>query len=110
MVYAKQIVKMFGQTVCGFDILRSDSKKSFVCDVNGFSLVKVRILNYIMLYMFSNSFKLKNDFILKGNEKYMNKAGSSLRSILIKHFHGEFLPSNRRSSLLAMKNLLMFLL
>lgn len=51
-----------------------------------------------------NSSGIEINLFFKGNEKYMNKAGSSLRSILIKHFHGEFLPSNRRSSLLAMKN------
>ena len=49
-------------------------------------------------------FIIKIILFFKGNEKYMNKAGSSLRSILIKHFHGEFLPLNRRSSLMAMKN------
>ena len=55
-------------------------------------------------YIHMEIFIIKIILFFKGNEKYMNKAGSSLRSILIKHFHGEFLPLNRRSSLMAMKN------
>ncbi|TRY50383.1 Histidine phosphatase superfamily clade-2 [Cryptosporidium tyzzeri] len=56
---AHQIVKAFNQTICGFDILRTVTGKSVVCDVNGFSFVK-------------------------GNEKYYNDCAQIITSLFIK--------------------------
>ena len=35
-----KIARAFGLVICGFDLIRASSGKTYVCDVNGFQLSK----------------------------------------------------------------------
>jgi inositol hexakisphosphate/diphosphoinositol-pentakisphosphate kinase len=64
---ARQVSLAFKQTVCGFDLLRSNGK-SYVCDVNGFSFVKK-------------------------SEKYYDDCAQILLEIITSRFAPEYFPN-----------------
>ena len=120
---AKRVSKAFKQTLCGFDLLRSD-KGSFVCDVNGMSFVKgnneyyddcAMILSHKILYHFDGP--MKNNDMLKFNfprrsshvENILkNDQRSKLRAIIGVFQHAETTPKHKQKLNVGVENWLGF--
>ncbi|PIO75092.1 hypothetical protein TELCIR_02892 [Teladorsagia circumcincta] len=81
---ARRVVLAFGQTVCGFDLLRANGK-SYVCDVNGFSFVKTSTKYY-------EFFERRNDppIVSTPSGKLME-----LRCVLAVIRHGDRTPKQK---------------
>jgi len=106
---AKQVCSIFKQTVCGFDLLRSNGK-SFVCDVNGFSFVKTsrkyyddcsQILGDIILQNLAPQLWIPNPLIYQGpsyeEEPVMTTEGTmlELRCVVAIIRHGDRTPKQK---------------
>ena len=103
---ARKIVKIFGQNVCGFDILRGKNK-SFVCDVNGWSFVKgnkkyyedcaMQIRKIILMKLDPELYK-KKIFNLYKNMQLPDdprKSGEELRSVVGIFRHSDRSPKRK---------------
>lgn len=103
---AKKVVEIFGQFVCGLDILRSKGK-SYVCDVNGWSFVKGNSKYYADCANLILDLLLRN---LRPNEKRCRLApllygalsqsstpaqGEILRSVVCISRHGDRTPKQK---------------
>ena len=103
---ARKIVKIFGQNVCGFDILRGKNK-SYVCDVNGWSFVKgnkkyyedcaMQIRKIILMKLDPELYK-KKIFNLYKNMQLPDdprKSGEELRSVVGIFRHSDRSPKRK---------------
>ena len=99
----------FQQTVCGFDLLRSNGR-SYVCDVNGFSFVKTsrkyyddcsQILGDIILQNLAPQLWIPNPLIYQGpsyeEEPVMTTEGTmlELRCVVAIIRHGDRTPKQK---------------
>ncbi|KAJ5068707.1 inositol hexakisphosphate and diphosphoinositol-pentakisphosphate kinase [Anaeramoeba ignava] len=67
--YARKIVQTFHQNVCGFDILRDHKGRSYVIDINGWSLVNSSISDEY----FQKCGQILNDLFIQNCSKIENQ-------------------------------------
>jgi inositol hexakisphosphate/diphosphoinositol-pentakisphosphate kinase len=110
---ARKITQIFGQNICGFDLLRSDGI-SYVCDVNGWSFVKgqpkyyndVAQILYEMIQFYlhpdsssglSRASRLlqDNDCMLQSTAEFGPSRGKQLRCLLAVVRHGDRTPKQK---------------
>ena len=122
--FARKIVKIFKQNICGFDILRSNGK-SYVCDVNGWSFVKGNkkyyedcaiLIRRMVLQKLDMKLFLEKPVYLKKRPVYKNleipsgnnnkKYEEELRSVVAVFRHGDRSPKQKMKIVVEDKDIL----